>query len=279
MKFNEAFEINEKRVHATLSAGSLNYLQGKKKYTLEFFEGMDTNEITSDTLLDFIIYLKKRNPNMSNKTINKYVNLSKYILREYADNHLYTKKLRERKVIVPCLQRNIIALVFTHYRSLPETDENLRNYLMFKLLLDTGLRISELLSLRLRNFDLNTSSILVTTTKRAKDRYTFFQSDTQLLLNKYIKIAEIDDYIFIDRKTRNPIKVTTVETICTRLKNTLNIDVSISPHKWRHTFATYFLRRTKDIEALRQILGHADIRQTQTYLHLDKNDLRNIYFE
>lgn len=279
MKFIEAFEKNEKRVQATLSAESYRYLQGKKKYTLEFFGNMDSREIDSDIILDFIIYLKNKNKTMSNKTINKYVDLAKYVLREFANNLILTKKLRERKVIVPGLQRNVIAVVFAHYRSLTETNENLRNLLMFKLLLDSGLRISELLSLKKSDIDFNTSSILVTNTKRDKDRYTFFQAETQILLGKYSKQAEIEDYIFIDMKLRKRLKVSSVETLCNRLKKKLNLDVSISPHKWRHTFATNFLKRTRDLESLRQILGHSDIRQTQTYLHLDKEDLRTIYFE
>ncbi len=279
MNFKEAFAKNEKRVLAKLAPDSYRYLLGKKNFTLEFFYGMNTKEIDDDTLLDFIIFLKQKNPNMSNKTINKYVDLSKFILREFADNHIVTKKLRERKVIIPGLNRNIIALVFSFYRSKEETPENIRNFLMFKLLLDSGLRISELLSLRLRDIDFNTSSILVTTTKRDKDRYTFFQADTHLLFNNYIKTSKIKDYIFIDFKTETPIKVSTVESICVRLRDKLNINVSISPHKWRHTFATNFLKRTRDLETLRQLLGHSDIRQTQIYLHLDKEDLRAIYFE
>lgn len=279
MKFEEAFIRNEKRVQATLAPDSYRYLIGKKNYTLEFFHGMNVKEIDGDILLDFIIFLRQKNLSMSNKTVNKYVDLAKYVLREFADVHIASKKLRERKVIIPGLHRNIIALVFSFYRSKEDTRETLRNYLMFRLLLDTGLRLSELLSLRLRNIDFNTSTILVTTTKRDKDRYTFFQADTHLLFTKYLKFAEIKDYIFIDFKTETPMKASSVQSICVRLRDKLNIDVSISPHKWRHTFATNFLKRTRDLETLRQILGHSDIRQTQTYLHLDKEDLRAIYFE
>lgn len=278
MRFEDAFKQNEKRVLATLSPASFDYLMGKKKYTLEFFSKMNSNTITPDTLLDFIIFLKRKNPNMSNKTINKYVDLVKFILREIAEVTIISKKLRERKVIIPGLDKNIVALVFSYYRSKVETSENMRNYLLFKMLLDTGLRISELLSVQLKNIDLNTSCILVTETKRDKDRYTFFQSDTQLLINGYVKKNNIKDYLFIDFRTRKRLPVGAVETICQRLREKLNINVSISPHKWRHTFATNFLRRTRDIEALRQLLGHEDIRQTQTYLHLDKNDLRELYF-
>jgi site-specific recombinase XerD len=57
----------------------------------------------------------------------------------------------------------------------------------------------------------------------------------------------------------------------------LNIQDNITPHKWRHTFATTFLRRGGDLETLRMLLGHSNLKTTQKYLHLNHQDIRKQY--
>lgn len=150
---------------------------------------------------------------------------------------------------------------------------------MFRLLLDTGLRINELINLKVENIDFDTNTIHAKVTKTKRERYTFFTSESHLMITKFIIANHIKEYLFIDFKTKEKLKVDPVETICYRLKNKLNITVPISPHRWRHTFATNFLKKSRDIEVLRLILGHRNLSTTHKYLHLDKEYLYEIYFK
>jgi site-specific recombinase XerD len=68
-----------------------------------------------------------------------------------------------------------------------------------------------------------------------------------------------------------------IESLVHRLKVRLGIQESISPHKWRHTFATHFLHRGGNLETLRLILGHTNLKTTQKYLHLTKDNVREEY--
>lgn len=264
------------KVHHSL--GTQDYYESKKKYLIEFFGNTNVKNIDREMIFDFIHKHRNRNPKISNATLNKFVAALLFILKNECEIYLQFRKLQEIERITPTIPQNIIALIFRYYQSLEQTPLNVRNNLLFKLLLDTGLRINELLNLNVSDFDFDTSSIYVKITKTHLERFTFFKADTHLMLTSYIKLAKIDNKLFIDFRTRKVLTVNSIETICVRLKNQLNINISISPHKWRHTFATRFQKENNDLEVLRLILGHKKISTTQIYLHLDRQHLHNIYF-
>jgi len=279
MKFKEAMESFMLFSVVHHSKGTHNYYKGKRKQLIIFFGDMEINTISKTNVLEFIEAQRVRNPDISNATINKYVAALKYILKFECKVNLEFPKLKEIHRIIPTIPNNIIKLIFRHYETIKNpTPSKQRDNLMFRMLLDTGLRINELINLRIRDIDFDESTIHVKVTKSSQERYTFFRADTHKLLNKYIITNKIEDYLFIDFRTGEQITVNSVETTCVRLKDDLNIKVSISPHKWRHTFATLFLKRNKDLEVLRLILGHSKLSTTQKYLHLDKDFLHEIYF-
>lgn len=83
--------------------------------------------------------------------------------------------------------------------------------------------------------------------------------------------------LFFDLNTKVPLKTSSVESIVYRLKIKLKLTESISPHKWRHTFATNFLRKGGDLETLRMLMGHTSLKTTQKYLHLTKENIIDEY--
>jgi site-specific recombinase XerD len=68
-----------------------------------------------------------------------------------------------------------------------------------------------------------------------------------------------------------------IESLFYQLKKRYGIQDNITPHKWRHTFATSFLRKGGDLETLRMLLGHSNLKTTQKYLHLNQHDIRKTY--
>jgi len=278
MKFSEAWNTFEKFSKHNHSKGTQNYYKGKKKYTLLFLGKYDVTEINRELIFDFWEFLKNRNPSISPNTLNKYKDVVTFILSNECGIELKVRKLPSIEIITEPLPDNIIRLVFKYYESLDRTPINMRNELMFHMLYDTGLRISELLNLDISNIDFDTSTILVRITKTKKERYTFFGSVTHMLLINYIQTCHIEEKLFLDFRTNKSLTVNSVETICIRLARSLGISISISPHKWRHTFGTKFQRKHENLEVTRRILGHAKISTTQRYLHLTRNDLHDVYF-
>ena len=152
-----------------------------------------------------------------------------------------------------------------------------RNYVYLKLLHDTGLRLTEMNNIRIRNIDFDTNSIHIKVTKTDVDRYVCFTDSTKQLLIKFIVAHNIQDLLFFDFKTGNKLTTSSVESFIYRLKKRLSISENITPHKWRHTFATNYLNRGGDLETLRLLLGHSNLKTTQKYLHLSRNDIVSNY--
>ncbi|MFW6318877.1 MAG: tyrosine-type recombinase/integrase [Bacillota bacterium] len=126
------------------------------------------------------------------------------------------------------------------------------------------------------NFSSNTTHIKITKTKA--ERYVFFTRTTKLLLKKLIHQGVDNQYIFIYYTYKKRLTVDNVQKICYRLKKRLNLKDNINPHKWRHTFATNFLKNGGNLESLRILMGHTNLKTTQIYLHIDKEFLHKEYF-
>jgi site-specific recombinase XerD len=168
--------------------------------------------------------------------------------------------------------------IFDYYKGHQTNIILQRNYVLFRILNETGLRLNEILHLKINDFDLKDLSIHVKKTKTNQERYVFYSGQTATLIQHYITKARLTNYLFVDFITGEPLKEYTVESIAQRLRKHLDIPQSISPHKWRHTFATRFVEQNGNMEVLRIIMGHTSLRTTQKYLHINKETLRKEYF-
>jgi site-specific recombinase XerD len=276
LKFSEAIENYLKYIKVTKSIGTYNMNIGKTKSLNYFLGDLECSDINRNILMELILMLKERNPLVGNHTLNRYVQITRRILKMECKIEIDFDRLTEDKKMVQVVTSKNIRKIFKYY-STSTLREHLRNYLMYSLLLDTGLRISELLSLKVSDFDFEIKTILVRVTKTKIERYVFYTDSTQRLLKQFISNNKIQNQIFISLNTRKVITIDTVLTIGNRLRKTLKIKQSISPHKWRHTFATNFVNKNGNMEVLRIILGHSNLSTTQRYLHVDSNKLRDEY--
>ncbi|MHA1690111.1 MAG: tyrosine-type recombinase/integrase [Candidatus Heimdallarchaeaceae archaeon] len=276
MKFEVATDKYLKYYEVTKANGTYRFNKTKANVILDFFNKRDTDEIEETEILELILFLRDKNPNIENATINKYIGVLKRIISHTTEREIKFDKLPEEKKLVQIIPPGTINRIFKYLRNGEHAESN-RNLLMFKLLLDTGLRISELLSLKVSNIDFDTHTIHVTETKTKVHRYVFYTQSTQTLMNKYLLSNKIKSKIFINLETRKPITVDSVQKICQRIGQRLRIKISISPHKWRHTFATSFVDNNGNMEVLRMLLGHTTLTTTQKYLHIGSKKLRNEY--
>ena len=277
MTVSEALDNHMKYIQITKSKGTYNFHIGNVRRMKNYFKDLGVKQMNREKVLDFIVYLRHKNENISNTTINKYVQLLYRALRDESDIKIKLDKLPENKKMIKTVSNHTISKIYEYFSS-SYYPEHLRNNLMFRLLLDTGIRISELLSLKLSNVNINDHSILITETKSKVERIVFYTEATSNLLNKYLIKENIQDYIFIDLTTRKQVKLDRIQKICQNLQKSLNIHDSISPHKWRHTFATNFINHNGNLEVLRTLLGHSSITTTQRYLHVNTQKLRDEYF-
>ncbi len=277
MKINEAIASFKDYVTATKTLGTQNYYQFYFKRIQKYFENIEVESIGKREITSFIAFIKQESPKIKNISINKYIVALKTIVKYSTDRIIDFKKLSEQKAVIPIISDATIKIVFDHLKSNFDDKNNFRNYVLFNLLLDTGLRINELLHIKVRNIDWSTNSIYAEVTKTNNNRYVGFTEATKGLLNRYIMLFEPINELFFDLNTKVPLKTSSVESIVHRLKIKLKLTESISPHKWRHTFATNFLRKGGDLETLRMLMGHSSLKTTQKYLHLTKQNIIDEY--
>jgi len=152
-----------------------------------------------------------------------------------------------------------------------------RDKLIVMLLYTTGMRVSELVRIKVDDINFDEMSIRIMG-KGGKEREVFFNSKTKEYLKKYIRENRLGagDYLFYGRKNK-PIHYVTVERIIRRLKKKANISKVVTPHVLRHSFATYALTKGMDIREIQELLGHASLKTTQVYTHISRKRLFKDY--
>ncbi len=161
----------------------------------------------------------------------------------------------------------------------PDDFRGQRDKLMLRMLYETGMRRSELAGLREGSVDFSSLTLKVLG-KRNKERIIPIESELAHNIQQYLalKHQEMGDseWLFVGPKgkqvTVNDIYMT-VQKYMTRLSNADRI----SPHVFRHSFATHILNEGGNIEAIRQLLGHADLATTEVYTHVTREHLKEVY--
>ena len=178
---------------------------------------------------------------------------------------------------------------FLYYNELEEMfsscdDSNLgiRNRCILELLYATGMRVGELVNIKLNDIDLKEKYIKILG-KGNKERIVYFGDYAKEYLEKYIYEVRDNllknkksDYLFINNSGTN-LSARGVELVIKNIIKETSIKSNITPHVLRHTFATHLLNEGCDILSVQELLGHESLRATQVYTHITNEGLRNIY--
>ncbi len=159
------------------------------------------------------------------------------------------------------------------------TPQGERNRAILETLYACGLRVSELVSLKLSDLYFKEGYILVTG-KGNKQRFVPIASSTQKFINIYkdeIRIHEkpqpgFSDILFLNRRGKSLTRAM-IFTIVRNQTRDAGIKKKISPHTFRHSFATHLLENGADLRAIQQMLGHESITTTEIYMHVDRSHL------
>lgn len=157
--------------------------------------------------------------------------------------------------------------------------EGQRNRAIIEMLYGSGLRVSELVTLKLSNMYLNDKYMLIEG-KGSKQRLVPISDEAEKQFRLWLEVRchldikpEYVDYAFVNRNGRGLTRVM-IFTIIKQLAAEAGITKNISPHTLRHSFATHLLQNGADIRIIQQLLGHEDITTTEIYTHINVGDLR-----
>ena len=163
------------------------------------------------------------------------------------------------------------------------SDLNKTEKVIVELLYGCGLRVSELVNLKINNID-TTSKYVQCFGKGSKERIVPFGKKAKNAIINYLKYRDLivaknnlknNKYLLINDNGR---KVTRQDIYNFIHKQGEKIHKSISPHTLRHSFATHLLENGADLRVVQELLGHSDVSTTQLYTHITKKRLKDVYF-
>lgn len=162
------------------------------------------------------------------------------------------------------------------------TDLGRRNHCMIEVLYGCGLRVSELIDLKISNINFKESYLKVDG-KGDKSRFVPLAAYTSKLIKEYIKEIrskykinkKCEDILFLNSRGSSMSRVI-VFIIIKELTEKAGINKKISPHTFRHSFATHLLQNGADLRYIQEMLGHSSITTTEIYTHLKNEELRDV---
>lgn len=282
---SEAIEIFINKSQSTVKATTLGYYRKHLKGIHEFLNShnvVSVDQITPDILYQFIAQERARK--LKNNSINKAIECLMFVLnyclkQDYINQNPLKnfKKLPADDVETQTINENLLNRIFNYLENQPRNPVNVRDHLMILLLLDTGVRRGELRNIKLENINLNDRSIYLTHTKTNKNRFVYMCDRTIELIKEYLNMVDPYMYLLVNIKDQmKPLSDMIVNRTIEKIKKDLKIPdkVSISPHKWRHTYATMCLNNGADIIHVQKFLGHTSLRMTQRYTHKENDRLK-----
>jgi len=276
------------RIERGLSTNSINNYSLDVKKLVKWLDANDIQvspiQISDKILQEFIYQIAKEvNPRSQSRIISGLRGFFSYLIfeefRKTNPLELIESPKLGRKLPDTLSESEIDAIISQIDLSAPQGE---RNRAMLETLYGCGLRVSELVDLKLSDLFFEEGFIKVTG-KGDKQRFVPIAGSTMKFINIYVKdcrrhqhiAEEAKDTVFLNRRGKALTRAM-VFTIIKDLTERAGIRKNVSPHTFRHSFATHLLENGADLRAIQQMLGHESITTTEIYTHIDKSHLTKV---
>ena len=257
----------------------------------QFQKYLNLNEIVNideDKIKNYVDFLAKNFSNTTHcrklsslKNFFRFLDEKKIIKHNFFDSTEFPRLKRTIPKILS--EKQIKKIIDLSYKD--SSEKGLRLSLMLEILYATGIRISELVGLKIGNISDDYSFIIILN-KGRKERIVPLILKVQNILKKYLNILQDNkaksnkNYLFPSNSKSGHITRIRFFQILQKIGSKALIDKELlSPHKVRHSFATHLLNRGVDLRLIQESLGHQDISTTQIYTHIQTKKLRKILTE
>ncbi|MGM0498015.1 MAG: site-specific tyrosine recombinase XerD [Bacteroidota bacterium] len=283
--------INFLRLERALSNNSIEAYRNDIKKFIQYLEAKGLSllphQIESDHLQNFIHWINELgiSPRSQSRVISGIKSYYKYLLIEN-----YIQKDPTELLETPKIGRELPKVL-----SVDEIDqliqaidlsqaEGQRNKAIIETIYSCGLRVSELINLKISNLYFkegfiriigkgNKERLIPISQKATKEIKLYFEDRNKLSIN-----PEHEDILFLNRRGKQLTRVM-IFTVIKRLAEKAGLSKDISPHTLRHSFATHLIEGGADLRAIQEMLGHESIITTEIYTHLDREYLRDTIIE
>ena len=272
--------------HIELALGrSLKTVNNYNRYLTKFAEVMkitNTQQINEEVIHNWRLALN-RNVSISGalkKSTQNYYLIAIRMFVSYIGGFEKNTMRKESIVLAKTGMRDLDLITIEELKrilnSVNEKDlKGLRDRAILETLFSTGMRVSELTSLK-RNINLKSDELSIRG-KGEKIRVVFFSDRAKEKIKKYLeKREDMGDALFVG-SSDSPITTRTIERIVETHTKAAGVSKKVTPHSLRHMFATNLLNNGADIRAVQEMLGHSNISTTQIYTHVTNKRLREVH--
>ena len=279
----------------------LNYLEYQKNYSLHtiknykddliIFENFldikkidDLNDVTYDVVRSYLKYLNDLK--YKAKSVARILSSLRGFFK-YLDQHNIVKDNPMVLIATPKIEKKLPK--YLEYNEVEKllnapnlkTDIGVRDYVILEILYSTGIRVSELVNIKVKDIDMSAKEIRILG-KGNKERIVLFGKVLKEKLELYLastypKLNINNSPYLLVNKHGNKINDREIRTIVDDNMKIAGINKKISPHTLRHTFATHMLNGGADIKTVSELLGHESLSTTTIYTHLSNEQLKKVY--
>ena len=296
-----------KKLLIIFNDGELNKILSK------YFDYLESKSLSENTvknyfrdLIDYFIYLKQNDLSPTKSIEPKYirkmlsflidkgfskVSISRKIsaIKSYInflEKFNYSKNNYSELISIPKKSKSLpkvmtkkeISQLIKHVEM--NTKKNLRDDALIELLYSTGLRVSEVANLKLKDIKLEKSEIKILG-KGNKERIVIFNNKSKEKIIRYLKndkrYISIKTEALFQNKFKEALSTRSIQRILKKYLNFSGINSKYSTHTLRHTFATHLLEGGADIKVIQQLMGHSSPETTKIYTHVSSSTLKNVY--
>ena len=242
----------------------------KTKDMMRYF-GKEIENLTTEELRNFLLKYLKDERKLSDRSINYYNSVIRFVYEVTLDKVLNKKQLpmrKKKKTVYKVLTKEELSTFFN-------VIENYKFKTIFMLIYGSGLRVGEVVNLRVEDIDSKNMRIYVREGKGNKERYTILPKKSLEMLRKYWKKYRQHKRrgrIFLS-ETGKAITIGVIREHFRKYRRKARLNEKITVHTLRHCFATDLIERGASILEVKELMGHSNIRSTMEYIHVAKVEL------
>jgi len=244
-----------------------------RSHVIRFIDYLKAKEIesglTKGIVESYVLLLLEKG--LSHSYVNQAISACKFYsehVLQQVDTAQYVRPKSEKK-LPQVLSLTEIKLIFN-------TIQNEKHRAIIMITYSAGLRVSEVVRLRLEDFDLDRQLIRIRQGKGRKDRYTLLSETAWQAIEQYRTNNKLTNWLFPGQQNKGHITERTVQKVFEQVLAKTKIHKEVTLHTLRHSFATHLLEGGIDIRYIQELLGHQHISTTQKYTHVTNINARSI---
>ena len=227
-------------------------------------------EIRPEDITIFCAIIEKNNE-YSASSINLAISAIKFFYKNIFNNSAIYEQRRPRND-----KRLPVVLSKLEIQKILSSENNIKHCLLLTLVYSSGLRVSEVVSLKKEHIDTSRGVIYIKLGKGRKDRCTLLSEKASRVFTEYCELFNIQTWVFPGQAGTSHLSIRSAQKIFDKATLRAKIHKKASIHSLRHTFATHLLENGTDIRYIQTLLGHSSLRTTERYTHIAQSNIFKI---